>query len=165
MSVPSALNVFVLGSFRDLRPGGTESLALLRRLVGALRDAGWDAFLSGDARSLEIAGGPLAPRRMTEVLEQRCDLAIFVGARDGRGDGWVSELTAMQVRNPAGSRRRVLLLEAGYPLTSILDPAQEGYLADPPVMVGLWGDEAELHMMAGECASHFARYGQLPPVL
>jgi hypothetical protein len=94
MSSPRPLKVFVLGSFRDIHVPGTLSRAVLWRLVASLRKAGWDAFTSGDARSLQVAGTSHSPKRMTEVLEPMSDLAIYVGVRAGRGDGWVSEITA-----------------------------------------------------------------------
>ena len=165
MTSPIPLKVFVLGSFRDVRPSRGRSLGVLQRLVGFLRAEGWDAFLSGDARSVELAGAPLEPRLMTEVLEARCDLALFVGVKAGRGDGWVSELTALQIQNPEGATKRVLLLEAGYPLSALLDPLQQGYLADPPVIIGTWIGEHELRVLANRCAAHAARHGHLPPVL
>lgn len=159
------LRVFVLGSFRDLIGPGNRSIAVLRGLVRALRSTGFDAFLSGDRRSLELAGASLAPRQMTEVLEPLCDLALYVGVLAGRGDGWVSELVAMEIRDPGGANKRVLLLESGYPLSSILDPHQQGYLADHSIMIATWVDESELHDLARDCAFHMARYGRLPPIL
>ena len=165
MAETRPVRVFVLGSFRDARASRTRSRGVLRRLVEALRAAGCDAFLSGDARSLELAGHAFAPRPMTDVLEGLCDLALFVGVKAGRGEGWVSEITAMQVLVPERSTRRVVLLETGYPLTSILDPLQQGYLADPPVMIGTWSREAELHDLAIKCATSVARFGRLPPIL
>lgn len=102
---------------------------------------------------------------MTEILEGLCDLAYYVGVKGGRGDGWVSELTAMQIRFPAASEKRVLLLEAGYPLTSILDPKQGGYLTDDAIAIGTWTDEDHLLTMANNCAFHMATQRRLPPVL
>jgi hypothetical protein len=134
----------------------------LSRLVVALRAAGHDAFLSGDRRSRQLAGEGLTPREMTEGLEALCDMAIYVAAREGRGDGWVSELTAMQLKRPEDAHKRVLLIQAGYPLSSILSAAQGGYLATPPVAVVPWSNDRELRQRAVRYASHMSRYGRLP---
>jgi hypothetical protein len=77
----------------------------------------------------------------------------------------VAEITAMQIIDPLGARKRALLLESGYPLSSLLDPAQKGYLARPPVLIGLWETEDELHDLARNCAFHVATWGRLPAVL
>jgi len=157
------LRVFVLGSFRDLDPSLSGSRQLLERVVESLTSIGCDAFLSGDPRSIVLAGGSFPPRRMTEILEPRADLALYVATAMGRSDGWVSELTAMQIKNPAGSGKRVLLLESGYPLTSILDPLQQGYLCEPYVTIARWTNEVELCNMAKDFAFRTARGGGLPP--
>lgn len=157
-----AMRIFVLGSFRDLQGSGVHALGVLARLCEGLRECGWDAFMSGDRRSLELAGGSLPPRALTEALEPRADLALYVACLDGRGDGWVSELTAMQIKDPRGSTKRALLLEERYPLTSILDPAQHGYLADPPVLVTTWANERQLLATAIGLATHMNWHGRLP---
>ncbi len=155
------LRIFPLGSFRDLRPDTPRARAVLERLRTGLRALGWDAFISGDTRSVELAGPGLRPRAMTEILEPLTDLAIYVATLEGRGDGWVSELTAMQILNPRGKQERVLLAEEAYPLSSILDPAPGGYLADPPMMVIRWKDEQQLLAEANRLATVLAKRGEL----
>ena len=136
--------IFVLGGFADIGGAASTSKRLLEHLVAGLNGRGWDAFLSGDARSEELAGAALTPREMTEALEALADLAIYVGWVQGRGDGWASELTAMQLKHPERAGRRLVALEEGYPLTTILDPHSGGYLADPPVRIEWWWGEAGL---------------------
>lgn len=154
--------IFVLGSFSDPEGPQGRSRALLGRLATGLNRQGWDAFVSGDPRSLELAGAVLSPRRMTEVLERLADLSLYVAPVGGRGEGWASEITAMQLTFPEGAARRALLVEAGYPLTAILDPARFGYLRDPPVFTVPWADEQELLSTASLLARHVARFGSLP---
>jgi len=156
------VRVFVLGSFRDLHARRRASYRRLRRLVLSLRARGFDAFLSGDRRSRELASASLRPRQMTEVLEGVSDLAFYVASRDGRGDGWVSELTAMQLQRPDFAHRRLLLVQDRYPLSSILSPEQGGYLATPPVSIAVWTSERELILFAARHASLFRDYGSLP---
>lgn len=134
-----------------------QSKRLLEGLVVSLRVQGADAFLSGDPRSLALAGGRLSPRRMTEVLEPLADLSVFVGWAQGRADGWVSELTAMQVKHPERAPARLVALEEGYPLTSILDPEIGGYLADPLVPVRWWWGEEHLADVIATHARDFMR--------
>lgn len=136
--------IFVLGGFTDLGGAASTSKKLLERLVAGLVQGGWDAFLSGDPRSLQLTGSRLTPRQMTESLEGLADLAVYVGWTQGRGEGWASELTAMQLAHPERAGRRLIALEEGYPLTTILDPASGGYLADPPVRIEWWWGEAHL---------------------
>jgi len=154
--------VFVLGSFPDFEGTQGRSRALLGRLADGLNRQGWDAFVSGDRRSVELGGGPLSPRRRTEVLERLADLSLYVAALGGRGDGWASEITAMQLLYPEGAERRALLMEQGYPLSAILDPGTLGYLGDPAVFIVAWGDEHELLYTASLLARHVARFGFLP---
>lgn len=154
--------VFVLGSFRDIDARRRRSRRRLARLVVALRARGHDAFLSGDVRSLELAGNGLTPREMTGALDARCDLAFYVASGKGRGDGWVSELVAMQPLRPAGASKRVLLIQSGYPLSRMLDPEMGGYLASPPVKIVPWSNERELRERALRYAAHMRRYGCLP---
>jgi hypothetical protein len=156
------LQIFLLGSFGDLTPGGSKARGVLERLRQGLRSLGWDAYISGDRPSLELTGSRLPPRRMTEVLEPLAGLSIFVATVEGRPDGWVSELTALQIKNPRGAERRALLVEVGYPLSSILDPEQEGYLSDPPILVFTWKDEQELLAEADVLANFVVRLGRLP---
>jgi hypothetical protein len=136
--------IFVLGGFADIGGAASTSKRLLEHLVEALVRRGWDAFLSGDARSLELAGSRLTPRQMTETLEAIADLAVYIGWTQGRGDGWASELTAMQLKHPERASRRLIALEEAYPLTTILDPEAGGYLADPPVRIEWWWGEEHL---------------------
>ncbi len=154
--------VFVLGSFPDIEGTQRRSRALLGRLATGLSAQGWDAFVSGDPRSLELAGAMLSPRKMTEVLERVADLSVYVATLGGRGEGWASEITAMQLSYPEGAAKRALLLETGFPLTAVLDPARAGYLSDPPVFTVSWADEVELLWTAGLLARHVARFGSLP---
>ncbi len=141
---------------------GREALGILQRLRGGLRATGFDAYISGDPRSLELAGTGLRPRRMREVLEPLSDLSIYVATLRGRGDGRVSEITAMQITEPRGSGRRALLIEEGYPLSSILDPSQGGYLADPPITVIYWRGQDQLLAHSIRLANVIARVGRLP---
>jgi len=143
MSTPP-FRIFVLGGFTDIGSAASTSKRLLERLVAELVRRGWDAFLSGDPRSVQLARGKLTPRAMTEVLEGLADLAVYVGWVQGRGDGWVSELTAMQVKHPERAPRRLVALEEGYPLTTILDPGSAGYLSDPPLQIEWWWGEEDL---------------------
>lgn len=154
--------VFVLGSFPDIEGTQGRSRALLGRLAGGLISQGWDAFVSGDPRSLELTGAQLSPRRMTEVLERVADLSVYVATLGGRGEGWASEITAMQLNYPEGAAKRALLMETGFPLTAILDPARAGYLSDPAVFIVSWADEVELLSTASLLARHVARFGSLP---
>lgn len=162
MSILPPLLVFVLGSFRDIDARRRHSRRRLARLVVALRAGGHDAFLSGDARSLELAGAGLTPREMTDVLDARCDLALYGASKEGRGDGWVSELVASQLVRPAGADKRVLMLQGGYPLSRMLDPALGGYLASPPVRVVPWTNDRELRGRSLRYAAHMRRFGCLP---
>lgn len=68
----------------------------------------------------------------------------------------------MQLKDPRGAPRRVVLVEVGYPLSSILDPAQEGYLGDSPIWVFSWKDEQELLANADPLANFAVRPGLLP---
>lgn len=162
MDPPRRLQVFLLGSFRDTSGGGSRSLGILERLREGLRSKGLDAYISGDARSMKLAGAGLVPRQMTEVLGPRADLSLYVATLEGRSDGWVSEITAMQIKDPRGGARRALLIEEGYPLSTILDPAEGGYLADPPILVVSWIGEAQLLFHAIRLANLIARFGWLP---
>jgi hypothetical protein len=143
MNAPS-YRIFVLGGFADIGGPASTSKRLLENLVEGLVRGGWDAFLSGDARSLKLAGSRLTPRQMTETLEALADLAVYVGWSQGRGDGWASELTAMQLKHPERASHRLIALEEGYPLSTILDPDAGGYLADPPVRIEWWWGEEHL---------------------
>lgn len=143
MSAPP-FRISVLGGFTDVGGAASTSKRLLERLVAGLVKRGWDAFLSGDARSVQLAGSRLPPRAMTEALEPLADVAVYVGWLQGRGDGWVSELTAMQVKHPERAHRRLVALEEGYPLTTVLDPSSSGYLGDPPVQICWWWGEEDL---------------------
>jgi hypothetical protein len=156
------LKVLLLGSFRDCEGGRKEALGTLERLCHGLCSNGFDAFISGDERRLQVAGPGLQPRQMTELLEPRADLSIYVATLRGRADGWVSEITAMQLSAPRRSERRALLVEEGYPLSSILDPAQGGDLADPPILVLSWRGEAQMLANAIRLGRHVARFGRLP---
>jgi hypothetical protein len=151
--------IFVLGGFADIGGAASTSKRLLEHLVAGLRHGGWDAFLSGDARSAELGGAALTPREMTEALEAMADLAVYMGWAQGRGDGWASELTAMQLKHPERAERRLVALEEGYPLTTILDPQSGGYLADPPVRIEWWWGETHLLEIVTRSADSLARRG------
>jgi hypothetical protein len=157
-----ALKIFVLGSFGDFEARERPSKRALGRLVAGLRDLGWDAFLSGDPRSVEIAGGDLQPLVMTETLEPRCDLAVYVATWTGREAGWASEITRMQTKHPRGANRRLMMLPHEYPLSAILDPAQGGVLANPRVLTSWWSDEDDLLNQVNVYAEYVAQWGQLP---
>ncbi len=165
MSADRALLVFVLGSFRDVQVGGTVSKGVIARLVSGLRGLGWDAFMSGDERSREVAGGLLSPREMTERLEPRCDLAVYMAVPEGREGGWVAELVAMQLRHPEAASKRVLMVKEGYELSSMLKAEEGAYLADPPVATMPWGDEGELLSRTNAVAAYVALNGFVPPRL
>jgi len=156
------LRIFVLGSFRDFgRRTGTSS-ELLRRHVAGLRELGWDAFMSGDRRSREIAGTGLGAWPMTERLEPLCDLAVFVVTRRGREGGWASELAALQSRHPERAGRRLVMLPQGHGLSRVLDPAHEGLLADPPVLISEWTDEQDLLAQVSTYAAFLGQWDRLP---
>ena len=154
--------VFVLGSFRNVDARRKSSLRRLRRLVTFLRWKGYDAFISGDARSVELAKGAVTPRQATEDLEARCDVALFVGSIDGRADGWVSELTALQLLRPGSAGKRLLLLQARYPLSSMLSPQDGGYLSTPPVAIAAWQSERDLLDVAARHLGYYVTYAGFP---
>lgn len=159
---PSAPSHFRIGGFTDFGGRSTVSKQLLENLVRALRRLGWDAFLSGDPRSVAIAGARLNPRQMTEVLERTADLSVYVGWAEGRGDGWVSELTAMQLAHPERAPRRLVALEEGYPLASVLDPDKGGYLLEPPVRIEWWWGEENLRDLVVRTAFQVLARGDTP---
>ena len=160
-----ALKVFVLGSFRDFGAVGPRSAQLLARLASALRDLGWDAFVSGDERSLEIAGGDLEAWPMTQRLDDRCDLAVFVVTTTGREAGWASEIAALQTKRPEGAERRLLMVPESYELSWILDPSRAGILGDPPVRMSRWSDEQDLVNQVSAYAAFLGQWGRLPTPL
>lgn len=161
MAADRGFLIFVLGSFRDVERASRRSLALLNHLVAGLRDLGWDAFLSGDARSIELAGGDLTPRAMTEKLEALCDLAVYIATPEGRDGGWAAEIVAMQLKHPEGASKRVLFVRSGFDLSGMLDPEKGGYLAEPAIAVEDWDDEADLLNRINDLAVHVAGYGRL----
>jgi len=160
-----ALKVFILGSFRDYGSVRPRSVRLLGRLVSALRDLGWDAFLSGDDRSLEIAGGDLEARPMTQRLDDLCDLAVFVVTTTGREAGWASELAALQAKRPEGAAKRLLMVPEAYELSWILDPSRAGILGDPPLRISRWSDEQDLVNQVSAYATFLGQWGRLPTPL
>ncbi|HEX9710639.1 MAG TPA: hypothetical protein VGB42_11830 [Candidatus Thermoplasmatota archaeon] len=152
----------MLGSFADVTPGGRRSIETLRTLVSCLISLGWDAFLSGDPRSREIAPGHWTPRQLTRALERCTDLSLFVASRAGRPNGWVTELATLQITRPETATRRVVLVEVGYPLSQMMDPMYGGLLAEPPVLVIPWRDGDELCAAADRCARFLSTRGRLP---
>jgi hypothetical protein len=160
-----ALRIFVLGSFRDFERARRSSVELLERLVHDLRELGWDAFLSGDRRSQELAGGNLKPWPMTERLEALCDLLVFVVTPQGREGGWSTELATLQAKRPEGAGRRLVMVPEGHHLSQVQDPEHGGILGDPPVLISRWSDEEELLNHVSSSATFLARWGRLPTPL
>ena len=156
------LRIFALGAFRDVDPGRRTSLRVLEHLVSDLRDIGWGAFLSGDARSVELAGRGLSPLAMTEALEPLSDLAVYVATPTGREGGWASELTRMQTAHPEGAAKRIVMLPHNYTLSAILDPLQGGVLAEPRVLISWWSDRFDLLDQVSVYAEYVAHWGRLP---
>jgi len=165
LSHPGALLIFILGSFRDFQDLSRGSLELLTRLVSDLRDLGWDAFLSGDERSRELAGGTLQAWPMTEHLEPLCDLAVFVVTDQGREAGWSSELATLQAKRPERASRRLLMLPEGYDLSQVLDPAHGGILGNPPISISRWAGEEDLLNQVSTYATFLDQWGRLPTPL
>lgn len=156
------LRIFVLGSFREFGEDEARGAELLGRLVAGLHGFGWDAFMSGDRRSVELAGGALEAWPMTDRLEPLSDLAVFVVTREGREGGWASEIAALQTGHPERAGRRLVMLPAGHALSEVLDPAHEGLLSDPPVLVSQWVDETDLLVQVSTYASFLGQWGRLP---
>ena len=153
--------IFLCGSYRDVDPRTRDAEALLRRVEAALRREGFDAYTQLHPRALALAG-PLRPAPMTRRLEEVSDLTVYVGVPYGREGGWVAELTDAQARCPEGAWKRAVLVHEDFPLSAVLDSAQEGHLAGPFVPVIEWSTEADLVRIVARLAVHLAERGALP---
>jgi hypothetical protein len=116
----------------------------------------YDAFLSFDKD--EVLGqsfAKLTPREKTLKLIQASDLNLFVFTRTGIRDGLVAELTEIQVRFPQLANYHVALIENRLSLSSILDEAQGGIMAVPPIKQIFFDNESELLDTAAQVAYNF----------
>lgn len=155
------IRIFLLGAYRSFEPHDRD-LRLLRGLRDELRTVGWDAFLAIDDRAVELLGAEdPPPLSKTRRLAARSDACFFVLTGTGRLAGVVAELTSLQIERPERAGRRVVFVEEGYPLSSILDADQEGILAAPRVVTVPFEGVKELHRSAVNYAALIARYGDL----
>lgn len=155
------LTIFVLGAYRTFDPGNRD-LLLLQGLRDALCSEGWDAFLAIDDRATELLRGTDPhPLPKTRQLAAHADACFFVLTRTGRLAGVVAELTALQLERPRHAGRRVVFVEDGYPMSSILDADQAGVLSIPPIVTVPFETTVELRAAASNYAAILHRYGPL----
>lgn len=154
--------IYLCGSYRDLRGSDRKAKRFLRGIERVLRLHGFEAFTQLHPTAKRLAGRGQSAAEMTRVLERQSDLCVYVGLVESREGGWCSELSDIQARYPEGASKRVVLLEAGFPLSRVLANDMGGHLSDPFVPVINWETEDELIAVIMRCAAALHERGVLP---